>query len=92
MARVQIQSQIVLALVLPTVMQAQSEYDRHVFFDHSLTPERYFYSSGLVSRPSSLTLDRGRVPVGTVSFFTPPTALRLEWWSAPKGYWGRRFS
>jgi exo beta-1,2-glucooligosaccharide sophorohydrolase (non-reducing end) len=87
MARVQIQSQIVLAFVLPTVTHAQSDYDRHIFFDHSLTSERYFYSSGQVSPPSSLTLDRGRVPVDTVTFFTPPNGLRLEWWSAPKGYW-----
>jgi hypothetical protein len=88
MARRPATSRILLALVLPpAVMHAQSDYDRHVFFDHSLTPDRYFYSSGQVSPQSSLTLDRGRVPVDTVMFFTPPNALRLEWKSAPTGYW-----
>lgn len=76
-----------LLLLLPTVLRAQSEYDRHLFFDHSLTAERYFYSSGQASPPSELTLHRGRLPVDTVAFFTPPNALRLQWWSAPQGYW-----
>jgi exo beta-1,2-glucooligosaccharide sophorohydrolase (non-reducing end) len=88
MARRRVQSHILLVSVfLPAVMQAQSDYDRHVFFDNSLTPERYFYSSGQLSPPSDLTLDRGRLPVDTLTFFTPPNALRLAWWSAPKGYW-----
>jgi exo beta-1,2-glucooligosaccharide sophorohydrolase (non-reducing end) len=88
MARGRVQSHILLAaILLPAVMQAQSDYDRHVFFDHSLTSERYFYSSGQVSDPSALTLDRGRIPVDTASFFTPPNALRLGWSSAPEGYW-----
>jgi hypothetical protein len=68
-------------------VHAQSAYDRHLFFDHSLTPRRYFYSWGQVSPPSDLTLDRGRVPVDTVTFLTPPNALRLEWRSASEGYW-----
>jgi hypothetical protein len=68
-------------------MRAQSDYDRHILFDHSLTPERYFHSAGQISAPSELTLDRGRIPVDTVTFFTPPNALRLEWQSASQGYW-----
>jgi hypothetical protein len=36
---------LALAPLLPKIMHAQSAYDRHVFFDHSLTPTRYFYSS-----------------------------------------------
>jgi exo beta-1,2-glucooligosaccharide sophorohydrolase (non-reducing end) len=78
---------LLLLVFLPGVTHAQSDYDRHIFFDHSLTPKRYFYSWGQASDPSSLTLDRGRVPVDSVRFFTPPNALRLEWWSAPNGYW-----
>jgi hypothetical protein len=78
---------LALAALLPKIMHAQSAYDRHIFFDHSLTPQRYFYSSAQVSPPSDLRLDRGRVPVDTVTFFTPPNALRLEWRSASEGYW-----
>jgi len=35
-------------------MYAQSEYDRHLFFDNSLTPDRYVHSSGKVSPPSAV--------------------------------------
>ncbi len=34
------------ATLFPNLLLAQSGYDQHVVFDHSLTPARYFYSSG----------------------------------------------
>jgi hypothetical protein len=68
---------LVLPSLSPSLIHGQSDYDRHVFFDHSLTPERYFHSSGKRAEASTLLLDRGRVPVDTLAFFTPPNALRL---------------
>ena len=68
-------------------LHGQSDYDRHILFDHSLTPDRYFHSVGTRTGPNQVRLDRGRLPVDTVTFFTPPNALRLEWRSAPGGHW-----
>jgi hypothetical protein len=47
-------------------------------FDRSLTPDRYYHSEGSVSAPSSLLLDRAKIPVDRTTFFTPPNALRLQ--------------
>ncbi len=66
---------------------AEAHYYRHVFFDNSQTPQRYYYSAGNVFAPSSLALDQGKLPVDTQRFFTPPNALRLQWKSAPGGTW-----
>ncbi len=78
---------LVVATLFPRLLLAQAGYDQHVLFDNSLTPARYFYSSVQTSEPSSLDLDRGRVPVDTTVFVTPPNALRLAWRSAAGGYW-----
>jgi hypothetical protein len=77
----------VVALPPPGLAQGQSDYDRHVFFDNSLTPGRYFHSAGKLAEPSVLLLSRGRLPVDTLTFFTPPNALRMEWRSADGGEW-----
>ncbi|HXG66167.1 MAG TPA: glucoamylase family protein, partial [Blastocatellia bacterium] len=71
----------------PTLAYAQSDYYRHIIFDNSLTPERYFYSEGKASGPSTLSLIRDKLPVETKVSFTPPNALRLQWRSAPGGGW-----
>jgi hypothetical protein len=71
----------------PRLLRAQSDYDRHVVFDHSLTPTRYFHSAGWRAMPSELLLDRDRLPVDTVTSLTPPNALRLHWRSREGGDW-----
>jgi hypothetical protein len=62
-------------------------YWQRVFFDNSLTPDRYYYSSGTAAKPSTLSLVEGKLPVDTVHFLTPPNALRLEWKSTAGGFW-----
>ena len=76
-----------LAAPHPSPVLGQFEYDRHVIFDHSLTPDRYFHSSGKHGDPSRLLVNGARLPVDTVTFFTPPNALRLEWRSVDGGGW-----
>src|SRR5579884_1886582 len=76
----------VLVLVA-TGLHADSDYYRHVFFDNSLTSDRFYYSGGTAIGPSRLALDHGRLPVDTHTWFTPPNALRLQWTSAPNGSW-----
>lgn len=73
--------------ILCVVAQADSAYYKHIFFDNSLEPDAYYYSSGKVSPPSTLELNRGRIPVSTDVFYTPPNALRLKWRSIPDGAW-----
>ena len=68
-------------------MFADTEYYRHVLFDNSLETGSYFYSEGKASAPSTLELDRDRLPVDRSRFFTPPNALRLKWRSLPNGGW-----
>ncbi|MGH9829016.1 MAG: glucoamylase family protein, partial [Blastocatellia bacterium] len=70
-----------------TLVHADAEYYRRVFFDSSLTADSYFYSSGKASAPSQLKLLNGKLPVETRTFFSPPNALRLEWNSQPGGGW-----
>ena len=69
---------------------ADTRYYQHSFFDNSLTPDVYYYSSGKASAPSVLTLVNGKVPVEGKIFQTPPNALRLEWQSAEDGGWEAR--
>jgi hypothetical protein len=73
--------------LLTGCVYADTTYYRHSFFDNSLTPDAYYYSSGKASAPSVLTLVNGKVPVETKTFLTPPNALRLEWESAATGGW-----
>ena len=83
----------VLALALacasswPANARADTEYYRHSFFDNSLTPDVYYYSSGKVSAPSTLVLVNGKLPVETEIFLTPPNAVRFEWKSVAQGGW-----
>jgi hypothetical protein len=71
----------------PEALVAPSAYSRHNIFDHSLTPDRYYFSGGSHVSPSSLSLVRGRLPVDTAIFHSAPNALRLQWWSGADGYW-----
>jgi exo beta-1,2-glucooligosaccharide sophorohydrolase (non-reducing end) len=74
-------------LFAPSASYANTEYYRHTFFDNSLTTDSYFYSSGSVSAPSSLKLQKDKLPIENNIFHTPPNALRLEWQSQPGGSW-----
>jgi hypothetical protein len=69
---------------------ADTRYYQHSFFDNSLTPDAYYYSSGKASAPSALSLVNSKVPVEGKTFLTPPNALRLEWQSAEGGGWEAR--
>ena len=66
---------------------AQSDYDRHIIFDHSMSPVRYYYSDGRVVEPSTLQLESGKLPVEKKITLTPPNALRIHWRSLPNGFW-----
>src|SRR6202789_1227836 len=66
---------------------ADQNYSQQVFFENSLSPRSYFYSSGTVSAPSTLTLIDGKVPIETATFISGPNALDLQWQSMPNGGW-----
>lgn len=69
-------------------MTAQSwDYDKHIFFDNSISDQSYFYSEGSFTAPSAMTLVNNKLPVEAEHFFSPPNALRLEWKSAEGGMW-----
>src|SRR5579864_7549172 len=76
--------------LFPGSAYADTRYYQHSFFDNSLTPDAYYYSSGKASAPSVLTLVNGKVPVEGKTVLTPPNALRLEWQSAENGAWEAR--
>lgn len=74
-------------LVTACTAQGDTAYYRHIFFDNSLSPDVYYYSTGKVSAPSKLRLQRGKLPLETKITVSPPNALRLEWTSAVNGGW-----
>ena len=76
-----------VTLFWPSIGHAAEDYYSHVYFDNSLTPETYFYSSGQAIEPSFLRLKNWKLPVDTKTFLTPPNALRLEWQSEAGGGW-----
>lgn len=83
-----------LMVSLPFVsVYAQSNYYRHVFFDNSLTPGSYFYSSAAMAAPSYVRStgrrfpNPGRFPISDSIFYSPPNALVLSWDSKPGGNW-----
>jgi len=80
----------IAAFLLLSPVAADTTYYRHVFFDHSLTRDAYFYSSGKASAPSTLRLQNGKLPVDKKFSLTPPNALGLEWKSAENGGWEAR--
>ena len=80
---------LVLAATLGAGLRAQADqnYSDQVFFENSLSPEDFFYSSGKVSPPSTLELIAGKVPVESDTFISGPNALKLQWESATDGGW-----
>src|SRR3984885_11313882 len=73
--------------VLAPALLGDTRYYEHSFFDNSLMPDAYFYSSGKPSAPSTLELVHGHLPVSAKIFVTPPNALQLSWQSAVNGGW-----
>jgi hypothetical protein len=78
---------LLLSALFATPAHANTDYYRHTFFDNSLTTDSYFYSAGSASAPSSLKLQKDKLPIENHVFLTPPNALRLEWQSQPGGSW-----
>ncbi len=78
---------ILLAILVAESGLAQSEYDRHVAFDNSLTDRSYYYSEGSYVSPSELELVDGKFPVEETRCVTPPNCLRLKWTSRGGGDW-----
>jgi len=76
-----------LALLLPSILLAQTAYYRHAVFDNSLQRGYYWNSSAVATAPSTLEQQNWRLPVDTKNFLSPPNALRLHWRSAPSGAW-----
>lgn len=67
--------------------RADQNYSQQVFFENSLSPQNYFYSSGKAIAPSVLSLIDGKLPIETTSFISGPNALDLQWESLPDGGW-----
>jgi hypothetical protein len=78
---------VLLLAVSIASARANSAYYQRVFFDNSVTADRYFYSGGRGSAPSQIELIDGKLPVETSSFQTAPNSLRVTWTSAPAGGW-----
>ena len=72
--------------VVPLAVSA-SDYYEHTFFDNSITPDAYFYSSGSASAPSTLEEKNGKLPVENKTTVTPPNSLRISWQSREGGAW-----
>ena len=80
---------LMLLILIPSAVPARADqnYSQQVFFENSLSPENYFYSSGQASPPSKLTIVDGKLPLDSATFISGPNALKLEWQSTPNGGW-----
>ena len=78
---------ITVATLFGDPARADQNYSQQVFFDNSLSPDNYFYSSGRASVPSSLKLLDDKLPIETSSFISAPNALVLDWTSKQNGGW-----
>ncbi|MBZ0292698.1 MAG: hypothetical protein K8L99_09080 [Anaerolineae bacterium] len=68
-------------------MNHNTNYYRHLVFDNSRTPDRYFYSQCIPIAPSQLEAVDGKLPVVTQPVISPPNSLQLSWRSASGGDW-----
>jgi hypothetical protein len=78
---------LLLALVSPATLFAQSSYYEHVVFDNSLADGSFYYSHASVTVPSKLEASKDKLPIDTTHFVSPPNALRLKWTSETGGDW-----
>ncbi|WP_109489245.1 glucoamylase family protein [Occallatibacter savannae] len=80
------------AIVVTPYASAQGDYYRHVIFDNSLTHDTYYHSQAQTNGNSFVDNQKGRLPVDSEHFRTPPNAIRLTWQSAPDGGWNAQIS
>ena len=73
----------VALLALSSCAMAQDDYLNHLVFTNSSTPDNDFYTGARSVAPSTLSSSNGRLPVEVHTFFTPPNALRLEYFRLP---------
>ena len=78
---------MVFLLSASCVALADQNFSQQVFFENSLSPGSYFYSSGKISAPSKLELLDGKLPVETSKYISGPNALELQWLSMKNGGW-----
>src|SRR5579859_1980761 len=83
---------LLVAAPLPATLRAQSDYYRHVFFDNSLTHDTYYFSNAQSNGQSFIEQQKGRLPVDSEHFRTPPNAIRLQWQSAPDSGWNAQIA
>jgi hypothetical protein len=83
---------VVSAVLLPFPLRAASDYYRHVIFDNSLTRDTYYFSQAQSNGQSFIEGQKGRLPVDSEHFRTPPNAIRLQWQSAPDSGWNAQIS
>jgi hypothetical protein len=55
---------VAVSLLLPPIVAAQAQYDRHVAFDNSLADKSHYYSEGSYVPPTELELVADRFPIG----------------------------
>jgi exo beta-1,2-glucooligosaccharide sophorohydrolase (non-reducing end) len=81
------------AIVAPTLLHATpGDYYRHVIFDNSIARDTYYFSSAQSNGQSFVEEQKGRLPVDSDHFRTPPNAIRLQWQSAPNSGWNAQVS
>jgi hypothetical protein len=78
---------VLLVPARPAAALPPNVHDRHVFFENSAAEDAYYRSDASVVAPSELEIKRGKVPVETGHFKSPPNCLRLKWRSGPGGDW-----
>src|SRR5215472_6729310 len=92
-----LQTQVLLVLFVSFfcgsgIALADQNYSQQVFFENSLSPDSYFYSSGKMAAPSMLKLNDGKLPVETYTYVSGPNALELQWESNTNGGWSVELS
>ena len=79
-------------LFIPARANAQAAYYRHVIFDNSLTHDTYYHSQAQANGQSFVEEQKGKLPVDSEHFRTPPNAIRLTWQSALDSGWNAQIS
>jgi exo beta-1,2-glucooligosaccharide sophorohydrolase (non-reducing end) len=80
------------ACSIPARGQNTGDYYRHIIFDNSLTHDTYYHTQAQTNGQSFVEEQKGRLPVDSEHFRTPPNAIRLTWQSAPDSGWNAQIS
>jgi len=83
---------LVFAISVLVHSQSPSDYYRHIIFDNSLTHDTYYYSHAEQNGQSFVEERKGRLPIDSEHFLTPPGAIRLTWQAAPESGRNARIS